>query len=155
MTQKTSKFSFRAKIFKVEINPCVDVPKRVSLALGKRGFIPVRGRINSTRIRATLVPLGNNQHRLFINKDMRSRANVGPGDRIKIVLQLDTKPRVVRIPLALKRALLKNKKAKTVFDSFAPSHQKEFADYLNFLKTKEALKRNIQKIVKKLSKKKS
>ncbi|MGH9839592.1 MAG: DUF1905 domain-containing protein [Blastocatellia bacterium] len=70
---------FSAKIYKLGINPCVDVPKRVSEVFGKRGYVPVAGTLNGQAIHATLVPKGGGEHRLFLNGEMRRRAAVGVG----------------------------------------------------------------------------
>ncbi|NIS81617.1 MAG: DUF1905 domain-containing protein, partial [Anaerolineales bacterium] len=67
---------FFAQIYKLGINPCVDVPTRVSEAFGVRGNVPVVGTLNDVEIRSTLVPIGGGRHRLYINTDMRKRANV-------------------------------------------------------------------------------
>ena len=37
---------FSAKIYKLGINPCVDVPKSVSDIFGRRGYVPVEGTLN-------------------------------------------------------------------------------------------------------------
>lgn len=78
---------------------------------------------------------------------MRKRAGVGVGDKIKLVLKLDTKPRIVPIPEELAKELKRNKKAKTAWEKLSPSHRKEILSYLNFLKTPEALQRNIKKLI--------
>jgi len=77
---KPGKQQFTATIYKVGINPLVDVPAEVSRAFGIRGYVPVRGRLNGAPIRATLVPSGGGRHRLYINGDMRKQAGVESGD---------------------------------------------------------------------------
>jgi hypothetical protein len=47
---------FSAKVYKLGINPCVDVPQRVSQAFDQRGYVPVTGTLNGHVIRATLAP---------------------------------------------------------------------------------------------------
>jgi hypothetical protein len=77
---------FSAQIYKLGINPCVDVPKNISQAFGKRGYIPVRGTLNGHSIRATLVPKGDGQHRLFINTEMWKQASVDVGDQVQLAI---------------------------------------------------------------------
>ena len=141
---------FKATIYKVGINPCVEVPKRVSTALAKKGNIPVVGRLNGFPIRATLVSLGNGRHRLYINGEMRKGANVDTGDRIHVAVQLDTQPRTVPVPGELARALEKNRRAKAAYERLPPSKRKEFLLYLNWLKRPETRKRIVEKIIAKL-----
>jgi len=150
MTKESCEFS--AKIFKVGVNPYVEVPENVSRCLKKTGYIPVTGTINDFPIQATLVPVRNGRHRLYINGEMRKKANVAVGDLIRLVLALGTKPREVPMPAAFAAALESNEKAKAAFEKLPPSHQKEIISYLNFLKKPETLERNIEKVIKALLK---
>lgn len=138
---------FSAIIYKLGINPCVDVPPRVSQAFGKRGYVPVSGTLNSEPIRATLVPKGEGRHRLFINGDMRQRAAVDVGNRVQLSLHVDTQPRVVAMPPEFAHVLQSNRAAKLAFEQLQPSRRKEILTYLNWLKTPETLRRNIKKTI--------
>jgi hypothetical protein len=144
---KKESWDFSAVIGKVGINPCVDVPERVSKSIKKTGYIPVTGTLNGFSMRATLVPAGNGRHRLYINTEMRKKANVAVGDLIHLALALDTKPRDVPMPQAFAAALESNEKAKVAFEKLPPSHQKEILVYLNYLKKPETLKRNVEKVI--------
>lgn len=144
--------SFSAKIFKIGINPCVDIPKKVSDVFKKRGYIPVKGWLNDLPIVATLVPVGGGKYRLYINGEMRKNAKVAVGDSISLKITFDPKPRSVPVPKELALALQKYKKAKSVFDKLAPSHRKEFLTYLNWVKKPETLQRLVKKVVSKLAK---
>lgn len=144
---------FSARIYKLDINPCVDVPKRVSQAFGMRGYVPVKGTLNGRPIRATLVPTGGGRHRLFINGDMRKRTGVDTGDRIHLVVTRDAEPRIVSMPKAFALALDQNKPVKAAFERLPPSRQKEILVYLSWLKRPETLKRNIEKVIAQLTRK--
>jgi hypothetical protein len=137
---------FRARLYKLGINPCVDVPQRVSRALGMRGHVRVAGTLNRHPFRATLVPKGDGRHRLFVNGEMRKAAQVAEGSRVEIVLRVDARPRVVPVPGALARALAKNPRARAAFKGLTPSRQKEILTYLNWLKNPESVERNVVKI---------
>ena len=143
---------FSAIIYKLGINPCVDVPPRVSEAFGKRGYVPVSGTLNSEPISATLVPKGEGRHRLFINGDMRQRAAVDVGNRVKLSLRLDAQPRIVAMPPEFARILQSNRAARLAFEQLQPSRRKEILTYLNWLKRPETLSRNIKKTIDKLLK---
>jgi bacteriocin resistance YdeI/OmpD-like protein/uncharacterized protein DUF1905 len=138
---------FSAKIYKLGINPCLDVPKRVSQAFGQRGYVPVKGTLNEQPIRATLVPKGDFRHRLFLNTDMRQRAGLDVGDRAHLVLEMDRETRTQPIPDELALALGKNPQARAAFEGLAPSKQKEILSYLNWIKRPETLKRNVEKTI--------
>src|SRR5437867_1108926 len=96
---------FSAKIFKVGINPCVDAPEEVSRALSKRGYLPVKGMLNSYPFRANLVPIGGGRHRLFLNAEMRKGAKADTGDTVQVALEIDTEPRELAVPDDLAEAL--------------------------------------------------
>ena len=143
-------YDFSAIINKVGINPYVAIPEHISQCFGKRGYIRVTGVLNGVSIRATLVPTGNVRHRLYVNGEMRKKANVKVGDNVQLTLRLDTEPREVAVPREMVKALESNEKARTAFERLPPSHQKETLDYLNFLKKPESLKRNIEKVIRSL-----
>ncbi|HET6890620.1 MAG TPA: YdeI/OmpD-associated family protein, partial [Pyrinomonadaceae bacterium] len=116
---------FSATIFKVGINPCVDVPARVSKTLGRTGYIPIQGTLNGHAFRAGLVSLGGGRHRLFINGEMRRAAGVDVDDRVTVALEYDGKPRKITVPHQLARALKDSRAAKRTWDNLTPSRRKE------------------------------
>lgn len=138
---------FSATIYKLGINPCVDVPKRVTQAFRKRGYVPIRGSLNSQPINATLVPKGNGRHRLFINGEMRKGAGVDVGDRVKLSVDIDPQPRIVAMPPEFARVLKSNRTAKLAFEQLQPSRRKEILTYLSWVKKPETLQRNIEKTI--------
>ena len=144
---KKESCDFSAVIGKVGVNPCVDVPESVSSCLKESGYIPVAGALNGFPIRATLVPIGNGRHRLYVNAEMRKRAGVAVGDLIHVALALDTKSRDAPMPKAFAAALESNEKAKAAFEKLSSSRKKEILVYLNFLKKPETLKRNIAQVI--------
>lgn len=97
----------------------------MSQAFARRGYVPVAGTLNDVTIRATLVPIGDGKHHLYINGDMRKRAGVDIGERINLLLEIDTEPRVIPMPEELAKALRANKEAKTAFEELPPSHQRD------------------------------
>ena len=138
---------FSAKIYKLGINPCVDVPKRVSQAFGQRGYVRVKGMLNDQAIQATLVPKGDFTHRLFLNTDMRKRADLEVGDTARLTLDMDERPRAVPMPEEFAAALKENPKAREAFNRLTPSRQKEMLAYLSHLKRPDTLKKNIDRAI--------
>jgi hypothetical protein len=139
---------FEAVVYKLGINPCVDIPEEVSEAFGIRGYVPVKGSLNGHAVRANLVPKGGGRHRLYLNGEMRARANVGVGDRVELVLEHDPLPRPdIPVPEALARAFEENPAAKNAFHSLTPSRQKEILSYLNYLKRPDSIQRNVDKVI--------
>jgi hypothetical protein len=152
------KFSFEAKIDKVGINPCVEVPFGVTAKMKSvKGYIRVKGEINTHPFKQTLVPVKGAEHRLYVNAPMLKGGNAAVGDTAKFVLEPDTTPRkkknVSMVPL-LKKKLILHKLSDT-FDRLTASRKKDILSYLNSLKTDEALKRNVEKVITQLKKQKT
>jgi hypothetical protein len=142
---------FLARVDKLGINPCVDVPHRVVRELQrasakKTGPIPVRGRLNGTRFTTTVVRYAGDW-RLYLNTAMRAEAATDVGDDVGIELEYDPTPRTVPMPPRFAAALAENPRARAAFDGLPPSHRKDILNYLNSLKTGESLDRNIKKAI--------
>lgn len=150
------KFSFTEKIYKVGINPCVDVPLAITAKMtAKKGYIPIKGKIQSHSFTQTLVPVKNAPYRLYVNGLMLKGANVQLGDTVKFIIEQDPAPLTAdKIPMpAILKKQLAEKKLQAAFKELTPYRQKEMLRYLNYLKTEDALLRNVEKIIKQLQKK--
>ena len=146
------KQNFSAVIYKQGINPCVDVPVRVSQAFQRKGYIPVRGMLNKNPFKATLVPTGQGKYRLYINGVMRKQAGVAVGDKIRIELGLDPQLRTIPMPKAFEEALEQNPKARSEYKKLTPSRRKDILLYMNALKRPESLQKVIDRVMKSLTK---
>lgn len=138
---------FSARIYKIGINPVVDVPANVSTALGGRGPIPVAGLLEDVPIRATLVPTGGARHRLFLNTAMREAAGVGEGDTVRIALARDPLPRPIQIPGDLERAFGEHKGSRETFESLTAAWRRQAIVWLEDAKRPETRERRLQKIL--------
>lgn len=142
-------FRFTATIQKAGINPYVDVPARISGKLkASRGYIPVKGKINGFDFVQNLVPVRGLPYRLFVNGPMLKGAFAETGDTVRFLIKQDPNPEA-RTPLilpALKKAL-EQEKLYAVFEEQTASRKKEVLKYFSFLKTEEAIRRNIEKLV--------
>jgi hypothetical protein len=146
------KFSFKAKIYIVGINPCVKVPRRISDKLeATKGYIPVKGTINKHFFQQTLMPVKGQGYRLYINGPMLKGADLKVGQTADFNIEQDTLERNKNhpMPMAFKRKL-KEHKLLHIFTQLAPSRQKEINRYLINLKTEKALMRNIDKLIRTL-----
>ena len=137
------------------MNPYVAVPEAVLNSLFQqagrtKGPIPVRGRLNRKRFKQTLVKY-QGAWRLYLNTQMRRDAGIDVGDEAEVEIEFDPEPRVIPMPLQFAQALSRNKEARAAFEKLVPSRQKEILAYLNSLKTKESLVRNIEKVIQYLS----
>lgn len=148
------KFSFKATIYKVGINLCVKVPFRITAKMSPvKGYIPVKGRINRHPFVQTLVPIKSAEYRLYVNGLMLKGSRTKNGDRAIFVIEQDFAPRTAEtspMPRAFKKQLVE-KKLFRKFKELTPYRQKEILKYLNYLKTEEALVRNVDKVIKELN----
>ncbi len=142
---------FKAKIEIIGINPFVLLPSKVLKSLFKqagrnKGPIPVRGTIDGHGFIQTLVKYSG-AWRLYINTPMLKATNTKVGDSAEISVEYDPIVRTIPIHTKLEKALEKNKQAKKAFDILPPSRQKEIVRYISFLKTEEAVDRNVKRAV--------
>lgn len=137
--------SFSATILKIGINPYVGIPEEILHELFRKsdktkGPLPVRGKLKGNKFKQTVVKY-RGTWRLYLNTPMRRSAGIDVGDLARIKVEFDPEPRIVPMHPILRRALLKDKGARTVFEKLSPSRQKEILRYLSFLKTEASAKR--------------
>ena len=81
-------------------------PFSVEKTWGMKARVPVKGTLNGFAFRSSLFPMGNGKHCIMVNKHMREGAGAGQGDTVSVMLEVDTEPRVVKVPQALMEVLL-------------------------------------------------
>ena len=142
-------FTFKAKIYKVGINPCVKVPTDITKKMRPiKGYIPVKGKILDHPFEQTLCPVKNDCYRLYVNGSMIKEANVKVGQTVSFTIEQAAKQKDSDIPMpSLFKKKLKENELLASFQQLAPSRQKEVLRYLNNLKTEESLLRNIDKLI--------
>jgi len=146
-------FTFTATIYKTGINPCVDVPGRITAKMHPiKGYIPIKGMIGSYPFRQTLVPVKEAPYRLFVNGLMLKGAGTKLGSSISFRIEQDDQPRTVPMPSLLKQKVCSERLTRA-FQALIPSRQKDILRYLGSLKSEEALVRNVNKVILQLKKK--
>ncbi len=153
-----AKREFRAKLSRLEgvgTWMYVKVPFDAEKVFGKSGQIKVKGAVNGAAFRSSLMPDGDGQHFLVVNKSIRDRAKVKVGDRVTVVVEADSGPRLIEAPPDMAKALGKNKAAKTVWDEFAYSHKKAYVDWIVAAKKAETRSHRIEKAVAMIAEKKA
>jgi hypothetical protein len=135
---------FRAEL-KVEGKTAtyVVVPLDVPAVFG-RERPPVRGTVNGAALRSTIAKYGNDYF-LPINRQLREAAGAAAGDTVDMELELDPKPRIVRLPKDLAAAL--DAEARASFDRMSYSHRKEYVDWIKEAKREDTRRRRIAKAV--------
>jgi hypothetical protein len=137
----TEKHSFTAVIHNAGGGGAfVEIPFDVEKAFGSKKP-KVKATIEGVRYRGTLVRMGGPNHMLLILKSIREQAGKSFGDKVKITIEADTEPRVVVIPVELKKAFRTDKQAKALFDKLSYTHQREYAAYIAEAKKQETRER--------------
>lgn len=144
------KFTFKTKIYKAGINPCVKVPLRITKTMQPtKGYIPITGTIENHAFQQTLVPVKESNYRLFFNGPMLegSGMSLGKTARFSIAQDFSTRPRRDSTMSAEFKKLLTNANVLKNFKALSPHRQKEILRYLYYLKSDEAKVRNMNKVI--------
>jgi hypothetical protein len=145
-------FKFKAKIYKVGINPCVKVPLRITKQMiPLKGYITIQGKIKNHNFIQTLVPVKGEGYRLYVNGPMLKGSGTKLGDMVNFEIKQDVKQKN-RMPL-MNKMLEKELKENNLLESFEkliPSRRKDILRYLNNLKSQDTLIRNVDKVIKAL-----
>jgi len=140
---------FKAKIYKIGINWCVDVPTKITEQMSVvKGYIKIKGMINGFEFTKTLMPVKNSAHRLFVNGVMMKGGKTALGEFANFEIEQDENKAVkdYPIPTQLVEQLDKNK-LRNDFDTLTASRKKDILKYLNYIKTQETLLKNIDKLI--------
>lgn len=142
-------FSFKAKIYKVGVNPCVKVPEKIFKRLkATKGYIPVKGTINKHPFTQTLCPVKNEGYRLYVNGLMLKGSSLAVGDTAAFIIEQDLTDRSKQYILTAGfRKKLQQHKLLDTFNKLAPSRQKEIIRYIDHLKTEASKQKNIDRII--------
>lgn len=139
---------FKAKLDIIGINPFIFVPQPILLTLFKdagrdKGHIPICGLVNGKPYTQTLLRY-KGEWRLYINTIMLPNSPKRIGEFIEVSVKFDPSDRTLQPHPDLIKALARNKKAETVFQSLTPSMKKEIIRYISTLKTAESREKNIK-----------
>jgi uncharacterized protein YdeI (YjbR/CyaY-like superfamily) len=74
---------------------------------------------------------------------VRQAAGAEAGDTVEVELELDTAPREVEVPDALRRALAGDPVAGAAFERLAYTHRKEYARWIEEAKRDETRERRV------------
>jgi len=140
------RFKFASKLVQVERGGYffVDVPARISHAIGKRGPIPVSALVNGrAEFTASLSPAGGGRHLLRINARNQEIAEVKVGDSVRVQITVHSRPLKVDIPADLRTALL-SEGVLEAFQGFAAGKQSHIIDWIDRAARAETRERRIR-----------
>jgi hypothetical protein len=135
--------SFAARIYKVGINRCVDVPAEAA-GPGRGRYLPVRGVAGGLPFRGTLLPGMNQMYRLYLHSRIWKKLGIDSGDIVEVALELDDEPREVAMPEELAAALAEHRGAFAAFRAVTPTLQREFILWFGAAKSSATRERRLR-----------
>lgn len=126
------------------------MPFSVPDVFGTKGQVRVRGSIDGHPYRSSIAPYGG-KHYLVIRRALRETVGKTAGDTVHIVMEIDTEPRVVKVPEDLQTALDSHDKAKEVFDQLSYTHRKEYVTWIEGAKKPETRAQRVEKSIERIA----
>jgi len=120
---------------------------RSNAAPPKPKYIPVVAVVNGKMARTTLVPAGGGRFRMQINAALREAAQADVGDLVGVELRLDLASRDLPVPADLQAGLKQHPKAWKAFQALAPGHRRQFIQWYDSAKSREARTRRLSRAV--------
>ena len=138
-------WSFRAPLGRITQNRCVDVPDRVSAALG-RARVPVRAAVLGTRFESTLVPRGAGRHRLFIPSQVWRAHGLEIGDVIPVEITKAPARRDEVVPAELLEAAAGDPLVAGEYVRLSPADKRQIARRVAGARSRQARQRMLARI---------
>ncbi len=80
---------------------------------------------------------------VVVNRAVKAATGVDAGDRVRVTMELDTKPRTVRVPPDLRKALAADAAAKQAFAALSFTHRREYVEWIDEAKREETRARRV------------
>jgi len=122
----------------------IEIPPEVVESLGAGKKPPVAVTINGHTYRST-VASRSGRFLVGVSAENRAAADVAAGDKIEVELELDDKPREVRVPDDLAAALDRDAKAKSFFEELTYSQKKWYVLPIEEAKKQETREQRLDK----------
>jgi hypothetical protein len=80
---------------------------------------------------------------IVVNRSVKSATGVDAGDRVQVLMELDAKPRTVRVPADLRAALADDPAAREAFARLSYTHRREYVEWIAAAKRPETRARRV------------
>jgi bacteriocin resistance YdeI/OmpD-like protein/uncharacterized protein DUF1905 len=80
---------------------------------------------------------------VVVNRSVKSATGVDAPERVRVTMELDTKPRTVEVPRDLGTAFEEDVTAKAAFDALSFTHRREYVEWIEEAKRPETRARRI------------
>jgi hypothetical protein len=142
----TKKVSFDTTILQIGNNTGINVPAEAVEKLGAGKKPPVIVTVNDYTYRNTIAVMGG-KFMIGVSADIRSKTGIKGGDKVKVTLALDTKPREVDVPADFQQLLDKTPKARQFFETLSYSNKQRYVLPIGQAKTEETRQRRMEKAI--------
>ena len=126
------------------------VPFNVQEVYSTKAHVKVRGTIDGHPYRGLIANMGEG-HCMVVRKEIREAIGKTVGDTVKVVMEIDTEPRIVTVPEDFQSALEDNPEAQENFDRFSYTHKKEYVEWIEGAKKAETRANRIQKAIERIA----
>jgi hypothetical protein len=156
MTDAREPHIFAAKIQRIWIMRCVDVPRDVSKSIGcglsggDRLNVPVHGWIEGLPFTSTLVPRGAGNYRLHVHSRIWRKLRIDAGAAVEVMLLVDTEPREAVLPPDLAAGLADTPRALAVFNRLTVALRRQIIQYVDSAKQSRTREKRIRLIVQRM-----
>ncbi|UII22268.1 YdeI/OmpD-associated family protein [Fulvivirga ligni] len=141
---------FKAHIFQKGNNLGIEVPEEIIEKFGAGKKPPVSITLQGYTYQTTVGVMAG-KYLIPLNSSHRKHVDVNGGENIEVDVQLDTAPREVEIPSALKGEFKNNKVAADFYENLSPSYKNKIATLIDSAKTDETRNKRVAKVMEDLS----
>lgn len=118
------------------------VPFNVPEVYGTKAQVKVRG----TPCRGSIAHMGEG-HCMVVKREIRQAIGKTAGDTVKVVMDIDSEPRIVNVPEDFQHAIDNDPVVKEIFEKFSYTHKKEYVEWIEGAKRQETRENRIKKAV--------
>ncbi|HZY70503.1 MAG TPA: YdeI/OmpD-associated family protein [Thermoplasmata archaeon] len=129
----------------------LDLGGRLRAAFGIRGKLRVRGSVLGKPFESTAIPWGDGSLILLVTKPLQAALGVAAGSRVSVELSPVLSARPLRPPRELAEALRRSPRSRQEYDGLAPSHRREFSEYVRAGKESATRIRRAARVVERLN----
>src|SRR5256885_6463035 len=155
MPRPDQPYTFAARIQKIWILRCVDLPRDISKSLRSVAgedakHIPVHGWIEGLPITSTLMPAGEGRYRLHVHSRVWRKLRIDAGATVEVTLLIDTEPRDPALPPELAAGLAETPRVLATFNAQTPAFRRQLVQFFEAAKRPATREKRIQQIAKHL-----
>jgi hypothetical protein len=148
-------YTFAARIQKIWIMRCVDVPRDISKEIRNAAGenpqrVPVRGWIEGLAMQSTLVPAGGGRYRLHIHSNIWRKLKIDAGAAVDVALIIERERRETPVPADLAAGLADEPRALGAFQAKTPAFRRQIIIFLEKAKQAKTREKRVLLIVRRM-----